>query len=155
MYATKVRHSSSATVSVKTSTQTVWRIRSLNPTVRSTPNALQLPLRRNAARQTQRFVGNECNSGVPKCNDAVSVFEAQRAPWLILCSGLWRAASCAFSPQKLESNRTKIPICQIVLHVEYLDIIILFLLFFHFNEHAILIHCPPKSKWTISHEGKR
>ena len=80
----------------------------------TTPNALQLPLQRNAARQTQPFVGNECNSGVPKCNNAVSVFEAQRAPCLMLCSGLWRAASCSFSPQKLDSNGTKIPICQIV-----------------------------------------
>lgn len=42
----------------------------------TTPNALQMPLQRNAARQMQRFIGNEYNSGVPKCNSAVGVFEA-------------------------------------------------------------------------------
>jgi hypothetical protein len=44
--------------------------------VRNTPYALQMPLQRNAARQTQRLIGNEYNYGVSKCNDAVGVIEA-------------------------------------------------------------------------------
>ena len=84
MYATKVQHSPSATISVKPSTRTVWRVQfdaySLThtfdkSTLCTTLNALRLPLQRNAARQTQRFIGNECNSCVPKCSDAVCVFE--------------------------------------------------------------------------------
>ena len=42
----------------------------------TTQNALQLPLQCNAARQMQRSIGNECTSGVSKCNDTVDVFEA-------------------------------------------------------------------------------
>ena len=34
---------------------------------------------RNAARQTQRSIGNECPSGVPKRNAAVDVIEALRS----------------------------------------------------------------------------
>ena len=44
----------------------------------ATQNALQLPLRRNAARQTQRSIGNECTSGVPKCN-TLSVWSRREA----------------------------------------------------------------------------
>jgi hypothetical protein len=40
------------------------------------PNAQQLPLQPNAARQTPRFVGDEHSSGVPKCNITVGVFDA-------------------------------------------------------------------------------
>jgi hypothetical protein len=42
----------------------------------ATQNALQLPLQRHAAKQTRRSIGNECTSGVPKCNDAVGAMEA-------------------------------------------------------------------------------
>jgi hypothetical protein len=42
----------------------------------TTQNALQLPFQRNAARQMQHSIGNECTSGVPKRNDAVGVFKA-------------------------------------------------------------------------------
>jgi hypothetical protein len=45
---------------------------SFTPTYTTTQNALQ----RNAARQTQRSIGNECTSDVPKRHDAVGVIEA-------------------------------------------------------------------------------